>query len=332
MGRLSLRGRPAATLFHLASGGRRDENAATAALGWCLASTPRFMEEVASELGATVPGPAATVSLQGHAGEHGITDVEVADPGRAAWIVEAKLGFGPPGEVQLGKYAARLQARDDAAAVPLLVVVARSDRRELYLRHAVGGSVGGIPVGVLSWGQIRSCASRALAGSDAAGRRSLRDLVTFLGEVVPMQPIDSNVAYVVSIGRDCFGGGATTFRQVVERGTYFHPVGDHWPTEPPNYMAFRWDGRLQSVHHVDDYEVMTSWHPHFPDATEEMPRPHFLYHLGPAIVPPRVVPTGNRIRQAARVSAAIDLLLTCGTISEAWQRTNERLEAAKLKG
>jgi len=294
MGQLSLRHRPVDSLFELIGGGRRDENAATAALGWCMARAYGFLEEVAAELGAVAPGPAATVSLQEHAGANGITDVEVADPGRVAWIFEAKVGFAPPGNAQLKKYASRLASRADGAA-PLLVVIARSDRRELYLSQAVGTAVGGIPLRVLSWGQVRSCAGRAQAKSDNAGKRMLRDLIDFLGKVIPMQPIDSNMAFVVSISDSSFGGGTTTFKEVVlKRGMYFHPVGGHWPIEPPNYMAFRWEGRLQSIHHVE-------------------------------------VRTGDRIRQAARVWAAIDLLLTCKTISDAWQRTNERVEAAKLK-
>lgn len=333
MGQIILRGRPATTTFHLIGGGRHDENAATAALGWCMARAPGFLEAVAAEIGAPVPGPSRTVSLQEHGGEKGITDIEIRDPGRLAWILEAKLGFGPPGETQLGKYASRLRERDDAAAVPLLVVIARSDRRELYLCQSVGRTVGGIPVLVLSWGQIRSCAVRAQAGSDHAGKRLLTDLMTFLDEVIPMQSIDSSMAFVVSISEDRFGGGTTTFRDVVlQHGMYFHPVGDRWPIEPPNYMAFHWDGRLQSIHHVNDYEVITSWKPHFPDTIEEEIRPHFLYRLGPAIVPPHEVRTGDRIRQANRVSAAIDLLLTCSTISEAWERTNARAENAKLRG
>jgi hypothetical protein len=54
---------------------------------------------------------------------------------------------------------------------------------------------------------------------------------------------------------------------------------------------------------------------------------HLVYTLGPPILPPRAVKTGNLYR-AQRVEAAIDLLLTCETISEARDRTRKRLQAA----
>jgi len=53
---------------------------------------------------------------------------------------------------------------------------------------------------------------------------------------------------------------------------------------------------------------------------------HFIYTLGPAIMPPGLVRTGKLFR-AARVEAALDLLFTCGTISEARDRTRARLQA-----
>lgn len=78
-------------------------------------------------------------------------------------------------------------------------------------------------------------------------------------------------------------------------------------------MAFRWDGRLQSIHHVDRYEVITRWHPHFPDTTEPEIPTLFLYHLGPPRTPHRPVPTG-KVCASGRVWTAIDLLLTSESI------------------
>ncbi len=92
---------------------------------------------------------------------------------------------------------------------------------------------------------------------------------------------------------------------------------------PPNYIAFRYDGRLQSIHHVDDYVIVT-------EMAEALPvppttwDPHFVLTLGPAIRPPQVVPTGPRIRRAARTWVDIDLLLTGATISEALTLTTQR--------
>jgi hypothetical protein len=55
--------------------------------------------------------------------------------------------------------------------------------------------------------------------------------------------------------------------------------------------------------------------------------PHYFYWLGPAIKPDHEVKTG-KIWRSGGVSAALELLLTCDTISEARDRTDERLNAA----
>lgn len=99
---------------------------------------------------------------------------------------------------------------------------------------------------------------------------------------------------------------------------YFCPVGGNgWPKEPPNYIAFRYDGRLQAIHHIDHYTVTRNLHEQFPEMPdEELVENHFVYSLGPAITPSKTVKTGN-IYRSGRVWAMLDTLLTCDSISEA---------------
>ena len=74
-----------------------------------------------------------------------------------------------------------------------------------------------------------------------------------------MQKFDSNWVYVVSLGSGTNPGRNIFWIDVVnDRGRYFHPVGKGWPKEPPNYMAFRYWGKLRSIHHVESYEVSKS--------------------------------------------------------------------------
>jgi hypothetical protein len=322
---IQLHGRPVESVFELVGS---DENAMTYALGWCMAQVRGLISFIAAELDSTHPGSDPTVFLQEHGGSSGITDVEVYDPGKVAWIFEAKAGFDPPSIEQLEKYASRLLALDDAHAAKMLVVLAQSDRRDLWLKMQVPQSVSGVAVKVMSWGQIRKCADRTYSATDNTGKALLRQFTGFLDKVLGMQVTTSNNVFVVSVSRDTFGGGPTTFVEVVEKfGKYFHPVGSGWPVSPPNYMAFRWDGRLQSIHHVDNYEIISDFAPHFPDTTEGEMRPHFLYHLGPAIRPGHEVRTGGNIR-SARLYAHIDLLLTSNTVVEAGAKTRERIEQA----
>jgi hypothetical protein len=100
---------------------------------------------------------------------------------------------------------------------------------------------------------------------------------------------------------------------------------------PPNYIGFRFHGKLQAIRHVDFYDVHhRPWDlilglagkPDWDDT-----HGHFIYTLGPPIVPPATVKTGKLYR-AQRVWAAIDLLLTSATISEARDKTAERLASA----
>jgi hypothetical protein len=322
---IQLHGRPIESVFELVG---RDENAMTYGLGWCMAQVPSLIGAIAAEIGSAVPGSAATVMLQEYGGRTGITDVEVSDPGRVAWIFEAKAGFDPPAYDQLAKYANRLLNLEDDGAAKMLVVLAQSDRRDLWLKRRVPELIEGVAVRVVSWGQIGTCVDRAYLTADNTGKALLRQFNTFLNKVLGMQAINSNDVFVVSVSGDTFGGGPTTFIEVVENfRQYFHPVGSGWPVSPPNYMAFRWKGKLQSVHHIDNYEIFTDYKLHFPGITEGEIEPHFLYHLGPAIRPNREVKTGNLFR-AARIYAHIDLLLTSETISEAGVKTKERLAAA----
>jgi hypothetical protein len=144
-----------------------------------------------------------------------------------------------------------------------------------------------------------------------------------------MQRQTSNMVYVVSLGteRTSWSGSLTPIEVVTVKNRYFHQIGGTWPKEPPNYLGFRWHGRLKQIRHVEDYEVITDPHEHLPEIPSQVWERSFLYTLGPPIVPPNEVRTG-RLYKAARVWAAFDLLLTSPTISEARDRTKSRLAEA----
>lgn len=53
-------------------------------------------------------------------------------------------------------------------------------------------------------------------------------------------------------------GWSISYRDIAEEKLrYFFPVGDRWPDAPSNYMGFRYDGKLQSIHHVKSYDTFT---------------------------------------------------------------------------
>ena len=128
-------------------------------------------------------------------------------------------------------------------------------------------------------------------------------------------------------------GGTTSFVDVVEKHRkYFHPVGGGrggWPVEPPNYLGFRYDGHLKSIHHVKSYRIVDDLAEYFPDQPSEKRDPRVLYELGPPICRAKPMRVGARL-YAARRWCFIDTLLTSGTLAEALEATRKREQLIKV--
>lgn len=339
MTQLMVHGQKVETVFDLLG---NNENAMTYSLGWALAKSDSFCRALAElieiEGGFT---DAMHIRLQDHVQEKGYTDIELIDPGKYQVIIEAKRGFTVPGKEQLEKYADRLLATADTIAKPLLVVLAESDRDESWLKIHVPADVKGIPVKSISWRRFQAMALHSIAHANHEEKRLLKQLVQYLDKVTSMQNQNSNMVYVVSLSGDTFSDSEITFIDVVEKfGKYFHPVGGSkggWPVEPPNYIAFRYHGALQSIHHIESYTVIENYYPHFP-VPENSPagEPHYLYTLGAAIKPPHEVRTNdangnypNPFRNG-RKWCFLDLLLTCDSVAEAAGKTRERQAIAGM--
>lgn len=141
-----------------------------------------------------------------------------------------------------------------------------------------------------------------------------------------MQNIDSNLVYVVSLGSSKAVGSELTWIDIVKnKGLYFHPMGGvgGWPKEPPNYIGFRYNGQLQSIHHIESYDVVTDMHSEISEIPEGEWTPHFLYKLGQGFAPNKVLKTGN-IYPNGRVKCMLDTLFTCDSIADARDETKRR--------
>lgn len=159
-----------------------------------------------------------------------------------------------------------------------------------------------------------------------AERIWLRQLVEHLKEYIWMERVSDNTILVVSLGKQILSKGYTSVDMVEKDRHYSHPVGGHFPKDPPNYIWFRYNGKLQSIHHVDNYKIVKNlakenhrWPPSNSD--------RFVYFLGRPIRPSKDLRSGN-IRDL-RLRCAIDTLLSgeCGTIMEAYKATKLRLDA-----
>lgn len=265
-------------------------------------------------------GAPTSVALQHFGADGGYTDIDVAaESGRL--IVEAKRGWVLPSDAQLERYIGRFEQRVQSE---LLVLTECSN--EFAAHRGLPATIGDVPVVHRSWRWLVALVREVLDRARGDERRLLAELLRYLRGVITMQDQSSNWAYVVSVGAGSPEGAAISWKDVVvERRQYFHlyGAGHGWPKFPPNYMAFRWDGRLQQINHVDSYEVVADLHDVMPEIP---PQDHtdIVYKLGEPIYPPKQTPTGPSIHRSNRVWAALDLLLTCSTISEAWERTIER--------
>ena len=294
------------------------ENDITRSIGWALSHSPNFLCNLLVNLfpGAFDKG-VEKICLQEYKKEGGFTDVEIVSP-NVHVIIEAKRGWSLPGEDQLKLYVSRLKESQRLHRALVVMAECSPEYAQLHLPKMVEE----IPVSYFSWGKVHGL-SKITEGTHAE-KRLLAQLRAYLRRLVNMQNQESNLVYVVSLGSGKPDWSTISWRDIViEKKHYFHPVGGGWPKEPPNYMGFRYDGKLQRIYHVESWKIPDDMHADFPEIKPVNWPPHFLYTLGNPIIPPRDVKTG-KIYPNGRVWAMLDLLLTCNTISEARDLTRKR--------
>lgn len=294
------------------------ENDVTFSLGWALAQCTEFRSRVVQTV-VTGAGDVSTdsVLLQEH-GEDGITDVELKGPA-VHIIMEAKRGLEIPGLEQLSRYANRLLR----SPVPNRAIISVSAASRAFARTRLHSNVSGIPCEHLSLADLDTLAKNR-TGTHAE-KRLLEELSVYLNRIARMQDLTSNMVYVVALSHERPTDSEITWREIVEmHGKYFHPVGGSYPREPVNYIGFRYGGQLHSIRHVQQCEVVSDLADRIPGCRLRLDGPHYLYTLGQPVIPSKTVRNG-KVVMANRVYAAIDLLLTCDTISEAGELTRKRL-------
>lgn len=303
-----------------------DEDSISRAIAWGLRRSPEFLQgflRLAIAWRRTV-GDVQLVIHQ-HEGRHGITDLEVVQEGEFHLVVEAKRGWALPQRSQLAKYASRMSFRDSTASLKALVTL--SECSVEYAEARGVSDIDGIPVRHVSWMDLAIEATNARRSSGLHNKHLLDDLARYLRNQMSIQDQYSNQVFVVSLGGGTPRGWTVSWIDVVRKHhRYFHPVGDGWPSSPPNYVAFRYGGQLQSIHHVEKHSVIDD----LAKACSGIPskrlaKAHYLYWLGPAIIPGKVVKTG-KIYPNGRVWCALDLLLTSSTVSDARDATKAREE------
>jgi hypothetical protein len=319
---LFLSGRRVGTQFDLLG---QDENAMTAALGLALERSADLRSLVLRELGcpADTSREDALIKLQSWRHGHGVTDVEIVVGSSFLAIIEAKQGAWLPTLDQLQLYTPVLKQSN----VSTRCLATLSDAPTAFAREALPATVDDEVLHHLTWRRLLVLVEEASRTDAGAARRVLSDLAGFLEGLLGMDTLYSNRVFVVSLGAGSPTNWPISWIDVVTKHQrYFYPVGKRWP-DPPNYLGFRYGGRLQSIHHVEAYSIFRDPSEVFPSVPSEPWGPHYLLTLGPAIRPPHEVKNGSRITMSNRCWCMLDTLLTSPTISDALTETERRVEA-----
>lgn len=305
------------------------ENDISYSVGYAFGNCATFLQKFLQYLKIKTPfePDKIKIRLQAHEKDKGFTDFELIQDNEFYIIIEAKRGWVFPTKTQLDKYATRVSFVTSNAKDKRIIVF--NESIPAYTKTHFGiTDIRKIPVEVISWNGLVKIASSSKSIGRNAENKLLKELIIYLNKISSMQKTDSNMVYVVSLGSGIPDKWTISWQDIVNKHSkYFHPVGGSkggWPLEPPNYIAFRYNGKLQSIHHIDEYEVFTDPTIHFSTIPKGNWEPHYLYHLGPAMRPSNEVKTGKKIFRNMRVWAALDLLLTSKTIQDARDETQKR--------
>ena len=304
-----------------------DENAGTAALGWCLDQVLALRQEVLKSLGC-YPEAELVVGSQVFAEDRGFTDLELTSGTALHAIFEAKLGWRVPTTGQLERYLPRLLRSQ--AQTKVIVSVSAAD--SAWARRHLPYELAGVPVTHLSWSDLRGMAQRAQESTRSPiDRVWLSQLINHLQEYSMTSNVFDSRAYVVSLNRSRIQSSnpLTWIDVVVKKGKYFHPIGGSdrsgWPVIPPSYIGFRYLSEFRSVHFIERVDVtdhIQEIDPRWPNTNS----PHFVYTLGPAMAPVKPMPLGA-IHPSMRNWVALDLLLSgkATDYKDAIDRMRERI-------
>jgi hypothetical protein len=300
------------------------ENDISKAIGLSFSKAPQFLQLYLEHIGIKVNTlNGLKIKLQEYEEDKGFTDFEIEQEDEFIVIVEAKKGWNFPSQNQLDKYTSRLKFINFRAKTKKIVIFTES-KKEFTKTHFLIEHSNSFDIEITSYKELWEIAKKAKIKSNNYEKRFLEDLLIYLEKLMTMKNIHSNLVYVVAVSSGQVKDWKISWIEIVKRKKYFHPIGGNgWPSEPPNYIAFRYNGKLQSIHHIDSYEVFSDPNNHFSEIPSEEWGNHFIYDLSEPIIPSKNIKTGNIFRNG-RIWAMLDLLLTCDTIAEARDKTKFR--------
>ena len=164
--------------------------------------------------GIEMTDTAATVHLQEIVPGTGRTDVELQVGGEIHIIIEAKRAWQLPSDAQLAQYVRRL--RSSNAQTRLILVLTDCSRDYVGVKGAPT-SLLGTHICYRSWADFVRIASDCRKRCTPAQRILVNEVLAYLKELITMQQIDSNRAYVVSLSHEQPEGWKTSWINVVRK-------------------------------------------------------------------------------------------------------------------
>lgn len=316
------------------------ENDMTYSFGWALKSSKTFLEKFLLKVGISkdqLVESEILISLQEHKQKtHGFTDIEIVITGKksAHIIIEAKRGWDLVSQEQIEKY---VHAADeyDTLNKKTVIVLTNYDEKRIVSSGLHHGKVGDYNVQYVSWKNVlRLCQNAFKETRGQQEKWVLRDLENYLKGIVVMRDVKSNMVYSCVVTDDTFCSANVTFKDVIDRGFYFHPIGKGYSHVPHNYMAFRYKGLTDKIYYVREVQDFSNYEDAFKlmkwkvdlkskDETD----PHFLYFLDECSIEINPPIRNGKIHAAGTYSnIMLDTLITSGSIGEALRKTKQRLE------
>lgn len=298
-----------------------DENDLSFSLGYALSFSPHLLKSIFHKIyGQSVRFRSAVIKLQESGSDKGFTDFEISIDNQYFIIIEAKKGWNLPSNEQLKRYINRFGGHKHRTR--RLIVL--SECSEKYAKENLPQSLYGIPIDTLSWQDIIHSINDVYHHSVNREKFILSELKEYLAGVITMENAESNWVYVVSLANGKPSWSEISWRDISgKKQRYFYPQGKGWPKVPPNYIGFRFDGRLQSIHHVERYEVVSDMHDFMPEIKKGKIKNHYLLYLGPGFEPRKEIPNGN-IWSNGRLWCMLDTLFTATTLKEASEISYKR--------
>lgn len=304
------------------------ENDMSYSVAWALSNSSSFLYQVLKKLGVKqiFDIDSIDINLQSYEKNRGITDIEIIYEDVFHIIIESKRGWILPSRTQLEKYSKRKSFLLSRANYKAIVSLSECSC-DYAINNLEVTSVNGIDIIPMSWKELCLLAEKAKRSCSHKETHLLDELLTYFKGLITMQNINSNMVYVVSIANNTPDGWEISWIDIIEqKKRYFHPMGiNGWPKDPPNYIGFRYYGKLQSIHHIEKYDVVKNLHkciPEIPSFNEDTP--YFVYKLSKPIKPINTVKTG-KVYPNGRVWCMLDTLLISKTIAEARNLTQKRL-------